>query len=212
MKFGKTKRIFVSVLAALLALMMLFTSLVAYAAEDLPSHYIIDNTNTISRYDIDLIDSVGKELESHGIKLITVVERELRNGNANSIIKDQYFKWFGQLNNNNEKHKKLVVVNYYLEDNKLIVFDDKENYISSPTLLKLQGDMELYIKNQDIESGMYYLYSVVADKIADDADVSLESSNSTLKYEKDTWLKSMPALFGSLIVIVLVFSFRRKKD
>jgi hypothetical protein len=71
--------------------------------------------------------------------------------------------------------------------------------------------MKLYQDNKDMESGVYYLYSAVADNIAERLNVKLETSNSTLKYNKFVLFQSLPALFAVLIVIVLVFSFRKKK-
>jgi len=207
MKHKKTKQIFVSIITIFLILGIFTTSIVTYAAERLPDNYIVDNAGILSKYNIDLIDTVGKELERGGIKLITVVETELGDRNAANIIKNQYFKWYGQMDND----IKLVVVNYYVNENKIVVFDDGQNYISSSHLLKFQDNMKPYKDNKDIESGMYYLYSVIADSIADKLNIKLETSNSVLKYNKFTWTKSMPALFGTLIILVLIFSFRRKK-
>lgn len=206
MKKKREKQIIIFLIAIILILSTLATSIV-YASENLPENYIIDNAGVLSNYEIDLIDTVGKELEINGVKLIAVMERKLGDRNANSIIKNQFFKWYGQISDN----MKLVVINYYIDENKVFVFDDGQNYISSQYLLKLQNNMKLYQDNKDIESGVYYLYSAVADNIAERLDVKLETSNSTLKYNKFILFQSLPALFAVLIVIVLVFSFRKKK-
>lgn len=207
MKMKREKRIFIFLIAIILILSTLASSVV-YATENLPENYIIDNVGVLSNYEIDLIDTVGKELERNGVKLITVIERKLGDKNANSIVKNQFFKWYGQINNNDIK---LAVMNYYIDENKVFVFDDGQNYVSSQYLLKIQSNMKLYQDNKDMESGVYYLYSAVADNIAERLNVKLETSNSTLKYNKFVLFQSLPALFAVLIVIVLVFSFRKKK-
>lgn len=206
MRRKREKQILIFLIAIVLIISTLTTSMV-YANENLPENYIIDNAGVLSNYEIDLINTVGKELEMNGIKLIAVIERELGDKNANNIVKNQFFKWYGQINND----VKLVVMNYYIDKNKIVVFDDGQNFISSQYLSKLQNNMKLYQDNKDLESGAYYLYSAIADNIAEKLNVKLETSDSTLKYNRFILFKSLPALFAVLIVVVLVFSFRRKK-
>lgn len=207
MKSRKTKRLLISIMAALMALMMLLSTVAAYASETLPTNYIIDKTGIISKYNIDLIDTVGKELEKNGVKLITVVEKNMVNKNPNSEIRNQYYNWYGQL----EDNVKLVVFGYYHEENVLVVFDDNQNYVSSGAILKTQGNLQRYKDKADLESGMYYAYSVVAEEIADELGFSLETTDTTPKYNTSNWFKSMPGIFGTLIVVVLAFSFRKRK-
>lgn len=207
MKSRKTKRLLISIMAALMALMMLLSTVAAYASETLPTNYIIDKTGIISKYNIDLIDTVGKELEKNGVKLITVVEKNMVNKNPNSEIRNQYYNWYGQL----EDNVNLVVFGYYHEENVLVVFDDNQNYVSSGAILKTQGNLQRYKDKADLESGMYYAYSVVAEEIADELGFSLETTDTTPKYNTSNWFKSMPGIFGTLIVVVLAFSFRKRK-
>lgn len=202
----KWQKILVCTIAIILVIVTLFTSVI-YASEILPENYIIDNTNIMSRYYIDLIDNAGKELENNGVKLILVVNKELANNNAYKTIRDQYYQWYGQLKNG----VKLVVVNYYLEENILVVFDENQNYVSSKTILKTQGNLERYKNKADIESGMYYAYSVVAKAVADKLNFTLENIDTTPKYTSSNWFKSMPGILGSLIIITLAFSFRKRK-
>lgn len=207
MKSRKTKRLLISIMAALMVLMVLLSTVVAYASETVPTNYIIDKTGIISKYNIDLIDTVGKELENNGVKLITVVEKNMVNKNPNSEIRNQYYNWYGQL----EDNVKLVVFGYYHEENVLVVFDDSQNYVSSGAILKTQGSLQRYKDKADLESGMYYAYSVVAEEIADELGFSLETTDTTPKYNTSNWFKSMPGIFGTLIVVVLAFSFRKRK-
>lgn len=207
MKSRKTKRLLISIMAALMVLMVLLSTVVAYASETVPTNYIIDKTGIISKYNIDLIDTVGKELEKNGVKLITVVEKNMVNKNPNSEIRNQYYNWYGQL----EDNVKLVVFGYYHEENVLVVFDDNQNYVSSGAILKTQGSLQRYKDKADLESGMYYAYSVVAEEIADELGFSLETTDTTPKYNTSNWFKSMPGIFGTLIVVVLAFSFRKRK-
>jgi len=207
MKSKKTKRLLISIMAALMVLMVLLSTVVAYASETVPTNYIIDKTGIISKYNIDLIDTVGKELEKNGVKLITVVEKNMVNKNPNSEIRNQYYNWYGQL----EDNVKLVVFGYYHEENVLVVFDDNQNYVSSGAILKTQGSLQRYKDKADLESGMYYAYSVVAEEIADELGFSLETTDTTPKYNTSNWFKSMPGIFGTLIVVVLAFSFRKRK-
>ncbi len=207
MKSKKTKRLLISIMAALMVLMVLLSTVVTYASETVPTNYIIDKTGIISKYNIDLIDTVGKELEKNGVKLITVVEKNMVNKNPNSEIRNQYYNWYGQL----EDNVKLVVFGYYHEENVLVVFDDNQNYVSSGAILKMQGSLQRYKDKADLESGMYYAYSVVAEEIADELGFSLETTDTTPKYNTSNWFKSMPGIFGTLIVVVLAFSFRKRK-
>lgn len=207
MKSKKTKRLLISIMAALMVLMVLLSTVVAYASETVPTNYIIDKTGIISKYNIDLIDTVGKELEKNGVKLITVVEKNMVNKNPNSEIRNQYYNWYGQL----EDNVKLVVFGYYHEENVLVIFDDNQNYVSSGAILKTQGSLQRYKDKADLESGMYYAYSVVAEEIADELGFSLETTDTTPKYNTSNWFKSMPGIFGTLIVVVLAFSFRKRK-
>lgn len=207
MKSKKTKRLLISIMAALMVLMVLLSTVVAYASETVPTNYIIDKTGIISKYNIDLIDTVGKELEKNGVKLITVVEKNMVNKNPNSEIRNQYYNWYGQL----EDNVKLVVFGYYHEENVLVVFDDNQNYVSSGAILKMQGSLQRYKDKADLEFGMYYAYSVVAEEIADELGFSLETTDTTPKYNTSNWFKSMPGIFGTLIVVVLAFSFRKRK-
>lgn len=207
MKSKKTKRLLISIMATLMVLMVLLSTVVAYASETVPTNYIIDKTGIISKYNIDLIDTVGKELEKNGVKLITVVEKNMVNKNPNSEIRNQYYNWYGQL----EDNVKLVVFGYYHEENVLVVFDDNQNYVSSGAILKTQGSLQRYKDKADLESGMYYAYSVVAEEIADELGFSLETTDTTPKYNTSNWFKSMPGIFGTLIVVVLAFSFRKRK-
>jgi len=206
MREKKEKRIFVFLIAFILVLNTL-TSIV-YANENLPENYIIDNAKVLSNYEIDLIDTVGKELERNGVKLIAVIEKSSQDKDINNIIKSQFFKWYGPISNSDTK---LVVMNYYIDKNKILVFDDGQNYVSSQYLSKLQSNMKLYQDHNDLESGSYYLYSAIADNIARQLGVNLETSDSTLKYNKFILFDSLPALFAVLIVIVLAFSFRKRK-
>jgi uncharacterized membrane protein YgcG len=208
MKNKREKQIFIFFIATILVLSTLFNSIAVYAAESLPENYIIDNTGVLSNYEIDLIDNVGKELERNGVKLIAVFDTTAEDKDTNSIIKNEFFQWYGQIDSTETK---LVVINYYVDENKLLVFDDGKNYISSQYMLKLQNNMQLYQDNDDITSGSYYLYSAVADEIADKLDVKLESSNSNCKYHKFILFQSLPALFAVLIVVILVFSFRKRR-
>lgn len=208
MKNKREKQIFIFFIATILVLSTLFSSIAVYAAESLPENYIIDNTGVLSNYEIDLIDNVGKELERNGVKLIAVFDTTAEDKDTNSIIKNEFFQWYGQIDSTETK---LVVINYYVDENKLLVFDDGKNYISSQYMLKLQNNMQLYQDNDDITSGSYYLYSAVADEIADKLDVKLESSNSNCKYHKFILFQSLPALFAVLIVVILVFSFRKRR-
>ncbi len=207
MREKKEKRIFIFLIAFILVLNTLTTCIV-YANENLPENYIIDNAQVLSNYEIDLIDTVGKELERNGVKLIAVIEKSSENKDINNIIKSQFFKWYGQISNSDTK---LVVMNYYIDKNKILVFDDGQNYVSSQYLLKLQSNMKLYQDHNDLESGSYYLYSAIADNIARQLGVNLETSDSTLKYNKFILFNSLPALFAVLIGIVLAFSFRKRK-
>jgi uncharacterized membrane protein YgcG len=207
MREKKEKRIFVFLIAFILVLNTLTTCIV-YANENLPENYIIDNAQVLSNYEIDLIDTVGKELERNGVKLIAVIEKSSEDKDINNIIKSQFFKWYGQISNSDTK---LVVMNYYIDKNKILVFDDGQNYVSSQYLSKLQSNMKLYQDHNDLESGSYYLYSAIADNIARQLGVNLETSDSTLKYNKFILFDSLPALFAVLIVIVLAFSFRKRK-
>lgn len=207
MKSRKAKRLLISIMAALMVLMVLLSTVAAYASETVPTNYIIDKTGIISKYNIDLIDTVGKELEKNGVKLITVVEKNMVNKNPNSEIRNQYYNWYGQL----EDNVKLVVFGYYHEENVLVVFDDNQNYVSSGAILKMQGSLQRYKDKADLESGMYYAYSVVAEEIADELGFSLETTDTTPKYNTSNWFKSMPGIFGTLIVVVLAFSFRKRK-
>lgn len=207
MREKKEKRIFVFLIAFILVLNTLTTCIV-YANENLPENYIIDNAQVLSNYEIDLIDTVGKELERNGVKLIAVIEKSSKDKDINNIIKNQFFKWYGQISNSDTK---LVVMNYYIDKNKILVFDDGQNYVSSQYLSKLQSNMKLYQDHNDLESGSYYLYSAIADNIARQLGVNLETSDSTLKYNKFILFDSLPALFAVLIVIVLAFSFRKRK-
>lgn len=207
MKSKKTKRLLISIMATLMVLMVLLSTVVAYASETVPTNYIIDKTGIISKYNIDLIDTVGKELEKNGVKLITVVEKNMVNKNPNSEIRNQYYNWYGQL----EDNVNLVVFGYYHEENVLVVFDDNQNYVSSGAILKTQGSLQRYKDKADLESGMYYAYSVVAEEIADELGFSLETTDTTPKYNTSNWFKSMPGIFGTLIVVVLAFSFRKRK-
>lgn len=207
MREKRKKSIFIFLITVILLISMLATSIVN-AGESLSENYVLDNAGVLSNYEIDLIDTIGKELERNGVKLIAVIQKELGDKDANSIIKNQFFKWYGQLNSNDIK---LVVINYYISENKLFVFDDEQNYISPQYILKLQSDMKLYLNHNDLESGVYYLYSAIADNIAEKLNVKLKTSDSTLKYSRFILFKSLPAFFGGLIIIVLAFSFRRKK-
>lgn len=207
MREKKEKRIFVFLIAFILVLNTL-TACIVYANENLPENYIIDNAQVLSNYEIDLIDTVGKELERNGVKLIAVIEKSSEDKDINNIIKSQFFKWYGQISNSDTK---LVVMNYYIDKNKILVFDDGQNYVSSQYLSKLQSNMKLYQDHNDLESGSYYLYSAIADNIARQLGVNLETSDSTLKYNKFILFDSLPALFAVLIVIVLAFSFRKRK-
>lgn len=207
MREKKENRIFVFLIAFILVLNTLTTCIV-YANENLPENYIIDNAQVLSNYEIDLIDTVGKELERNGVKLIAVIEKSSEDKDINNIIKSQFFKWYGQISNSDTK---LVVMNYYIDKNKILVFDDGQNYVSSQYLSKLQSNMKLYQDHNDLESGSYYLYSAIADNIARQLGVNLETSDSTLKYNKFILFDSLPALFAVLIVIVLAFSFRKRK-
>lgn len=207
MKSRKAKRLLISIMAALMVLMVLLSTVAAYASETVPTNYIIDKTGIISKYNIDLIDTVGKELEKNGVKLITVVEKNMVNKNPNSEIRNQYYNWYGQL----EDNVKLVVFGYYHEENVLVVFDDNQNYVSSGAILKMQGSLQRYKDKADLEFGMYYAYSVVAEEIADELGFSLETTDTTPKYNTSNWFKSMPGIFGTLIVVVLAFSFRKRK-
>lgn len=207
MREKKEKRIFVFLIAFILVLNTLTTCIV-YANENLFENYIIDNAQVLSNYEIDLIDTVGKELERNGVKLIAVIEKSSEDKDINNIIKSQFFKWYGQISNSDTK---LVVMNYYIDKNKILVFDDGQNYVSSQYLSKLQSNMKLYQDHNDLESGSYYLYSAIADNIARQLGVNLETSDSTLKYNKFILFDSLPALFAVLIVIVLAFSFRKRK-
>lgn len=207
MREKKENRIFVFLIVFILVLNTLTTCIV-YANENLPENYIIDNAQVLSNYEIDLIDTVGKELERNGVKLIAVIEKSSEDKDINNIIKSQFFKWYGQISNSDTK---LVVMNYYIDKNKILVFDDGQNYVSSQYLSKLQSNMKLYQNHNDLESGSYYLYSAIADNIARQLGVNLETSDSTLKYNKFILFDSLPALFAVLIVIVLAFSFRKRK-
>lgn len=208
MKNKREKQIFIFFIATILVLSTLFSSIAVYAAEILPENYIIDNTGILSNYEIDLIDNVGKELERNGVKLIAVFKTTAKDKNIKNIIKNEFFQWYGQIDSTETK---LVVINYYVNENKLLVFDDGRNYISSQRMLKMQNNMQLYQDNNDITSGSYYLYSAVADEIADKLDIKLESSNSNCKYNKFILFQSLPVLFAILIVVILVFSFRKKR-
>lgn len=205
MREKKEKRIFVFLIAFILVLNTL--TCIVYANKNLPENYIIDNAQILSNYEIDLIDTVGKELETNGVKLIAVIETLSEDKDIDNI-KSQFFKWYGQISNSDTK---LVVINYYIDKNKILVFDDGQNYVSSQYLSKLQSNMKLYQDHNDLESGSYYLYSAIADNIARQLGVNLETSDSTLKYNKFILFDSLPALFAVLIVIVLVLSFRKRK-
>lgn len=207
MREKKEKRIFVFLIAFILVLNTLTTCIV-YANENLPENYIIDNAQVLSNYEIDLIDTVGKELERNGVKLIAVFKTTAKDKNIKNIIKNEFFQWYGQIDSTETK---LVVINYYIDENKLLVFDDGRNYISSQRMLKMQNNMQLYQDNNDITSGLYYLYSAVADEIADELGIKLESSNSNCKYNKFILFQSLPVLFAILIVVILAFSFRKKR-
>lgn len=208
MKIKKEKQIFIFLITVILILSTLLSSIVVYAAGNLPENYIIDKTGILSNYEIDLINNVGKELERNGVKLIAVFDTTTDNKDINNIVKNQFFQWYGQMDNTETK---LVVINYYVDENKLLVFDDGKNYLSSQHVLKMQNSMQLYKNNNDITSGSYYLYSAVADEIADKLNVKLKSSNSDCKYNKFILFQSLPALFATLIVVILVFSFRKRK-
>ena len=207
MNSRKTKKIMITVMAILMVIVMLLSAVTAYASEVLPENYMIDNTGIMSQYYIDLVDTVGKELESNGVKMVLVANKELGARSPNNLIRNQYYNWYGQVGDD----KQLVVMNYYLEENMLVIFDENKNYVPSKTVLRMQSNLQRYKDKADMESGMYYAYSVAAEEIAKKLDFSLETTDTAPKYSTGNFFKSMPGIFAMLIVIVLALSFRKRK-
>jgi len=163
--------------------------------------YVIDDLEEVNEYNSDKIDFLGKDLSKNGVHVL--IHSKSTAVDYLKTTRNTYFEWLRKLKNGEQ----LLVLTYYEDINEIKYYQDANNLISDSTISGINKDLEAYKKHDDINNGLLYAYSIVTEEISEnyDLDVDLSYAQRDSIYKVETF-KSMHLIFGSLIILVILYS------
>lgn len=190
----------------IIGLVMLFFVIMSYfslipilANNNIP--YVIDELKILDQFNKDKIYSIGNELSKHDILVMICTKKTAVNYDRD--VRDIYFNWLGKLNENQQ----FIVLVYYEDIERVLYYQDSNNLINDRIIEKINKNLKGYIKNNDMKDGILYVYSVIANDISESKDLNIDLTYATIKPKyKENYFKSMPFIFGLLIILVLGYS------
>lgn len=205
---NKKKRIFTRIVTFFICFVVLFTTLASIVRAEgvVPENHVIDRIGIMDQLNKDKVGLIANELSDKNVEFIYTIESSIKNSDPNKQAKDTYYEWVGK-----NEGKKVVVAVYYMDDNQIEIFQENNNLISNNTTKKIVKNLEQYRKNNNVNKGMLYSYSVMANEIANKIEVKLNNTKDVTFEYRTTIMQSMPLVLIGCIAVVLGLGLRKKK-
>lgn len=205
MKFIKNKlALFMSILLCLL----LFLNINIFGYTTL----VTDNTNSLSTFQTDSLNEGGNQLCTKNIYVYFKIFQRNTSTAIYDAIRSDYFEQY----NTHESTDKIAVVYYFIEDPNydngcMYYYDDNTQLMSYEKVEEINEIMTKYNKKKDVSSGIIYLYNNIVNNIAKTQNIKLNDFSIVEPKYGGLNFVVIPTLLALLIVITLIFAFRKRK-
>lgn len=176
-------------------------------------HYFYDTNNNFTRSEIDHICSVGEMLSVQNVDLIFNVSRA-NPSSGNTESKNIFYTYMRDVDYSKQStEKKVVVMSYYIDEEKLYVYDDY-GIIDSEFIDKLNEKLKKFKTVKQMNVGILTTYEYMAQYLNQKLSLGVTSVSDIQIYDpfvESGIISFKNASLCGIIIIILLGSRRNKK-